>query len=278
MLPDHAETRAFANGKMLAAKDDGVGLVTFNQPEKRNAISMEMWTGLGDILDEFSEDSSVSVVILTGAGNKAFVSGADISQFEKNRNSADAQAAYDAANAIGRNKLINFKKPVIARIRGFCMGGGLAIAMATDIRIAAADSQFGIPAARLSIAYAPDAVKRLIDLVGPAHARMILYTAKRIDAAEAERIGLIHEVVADDAIEAKLAAVLDAVFLGSPTAIAMTKSSFLGANDLLLDERQISMLAHEGWTQRHSPEGHEGTTAFREKRTPSWYRPVHGHV
>src|SRR6202158_5810292 len=147
MLPDHAETRPFASGKMLAAKDDGVGLITFNQPEKRNAISMEMWTGLGDILDEFSEDSGVSVVILTGAGNKAFVSGADISQFEKNRNSADAQAEYDRANSIGRNKLINFRKPVIARIRGFCMGGGLAIAMATDLRIAAADSQFGIPAA-----------------------------------------------------------------------------------------------------------------------------------
>ncbi|MEA2740677.1 MAG: hypothetical protein QOH05_3984, partial [Acetobacteraceae bacterium] len=199
MLPDHAETRPYAGGKMLAAKDDGVGLITFNQPEKRNAISMEMWTGLGDILDEFSEDSSVSVVILTGAGNKAFVSGADISQFEKNRNSADAQAAYDRANSVGRNKLIGFKKPVIARVRGFCMGGGLAIAMATDLRIASADSQFGIPAARLSIAYAPDAVRRLIDLVGPAHARMILYTAKRIDAAEAERIGLINKMTSEEA-------------------------------------------------------------------------------
>src|SRR3979490_854178 len=158
MLPDHAETRAYAGGKMLAAKDDGVGLVTFNQPEKRNAISMEMGTGLGEIFDEFSEDSSVSVVILTGAGNKAFVSGADISQFEKNRNSADAQAEYDRANSIGRNKLIGFKKPVIARIRGFCMGGGLAIAMATDLRIAAADSQFGLPAPPLLIPSPPGGV------------------------------------------------------------------------------------------------------------------------
>src|SRR3984957_8808255 len=121
MLPDHAETRAYAGGKMLAAKDDGIGLITFNQPEKRNAMSMEMWTGLGEILDEFSEDSSVSVVIMTGAGNKAFVSGADISQFEKNRNSADAQAEYDRSNSIGRDKFHAFKKPVIARIRGYCM-------------------------------------------------------------------------------------------------------------------------------------------------------------
>src|SRR6201999_187686 len=148
MLPDHAETRPYAGGKMPAAKDDGVGLITFNQPEKRNAISMEMWTGLGDILDEFSEDSSVCVVIMTGAGNKAFVSGADISQFEKNRNSADAQVEYDRVTGVGRSKFHAFKKPIVARIRGFCMGGGLAIAMATDIRIASFDSQFGIPAAR----------------------------------------------------------------------------------------------------------------------------------
>src|ERR1700760_4183310 len=198
MLPDHAETKPFAGGKMLAAKDDGVGLVTFNQPEKRNAISMEMWTGFGEILDEFAEDSSVSVVILTGAGNKAFVSGADISQFEKNRSNADAQAEYDRATGIGRNKFHAFKKPVIARIRGFCMGGGLAIAMATDLRIGTPDSQFGIPAARLSVAYAADSVKRLIDLVGPAHARMILYTARRIDGREAERIGLINQMVEDE--------------------------------------------------------------------------------
>src|ERR1700761_9008257 len=151
MLPDNAVTKEYAGGKMLAAKDDGVGLITFNQPEKRNAMSMEMWTGLGEILDEFSEDSSVCVVIMTGAGNKAFVSGADISQFEKNRNSADAQVEYDRATGVGRDKLHAFKKPTIARIRGFCMGGALAIAMATDLRFAAADSQFGIPAARLSI-------------------------------------------------------------------------------------------------------------------------------
>src|ERR1700759_5186603 len=112
MLPDHAETRAYAGGKMLAAKDDGVGLITFNQPEKRNAMSMEMWTGLGEILDEFSEDSSVSVVILTGAGNKAFVSGADISQFEKNRSNANAQQEYERLAGVGRAKYAGFPKPV----------------------------------------------------------------------------------------------------------------------------------------------------------------------
>jgi methylglutaconyl-CoA hydratase len=114
----------------------------------------------------------------------------------------------------------------------------------------------------------------MVNAIGLRHTRRYALTGERFDAQEAERIGLIHEVVAADAMEAKLAGVLDAISLGSPTAIAMTKRSFLGANNLLLDERQVSMLAHEGWTQRASPEGLEGTTAFREKRPPSWYRPA----
>src|ERR1700680_2318830 len=113
MLPDHAETRPYAGGKMLAAKDDGVGLVTFNQPEKRNAMSMEMWTGLGDILSEFEEDSSVRVVVFTGAGNKAFVSGADISQFEKNRSNAQASEEYSRRSDTQRALLEDFQKPTI---------------------------------------------------------------------------------------------------------------------------------------------------------------------
>jgi methylglutaconyl-CoA hydratase len=116
----------------------------------------------------------------------------------------------------------------------------------------------------------------MVNAIGLRHTRRYALTGERFDAREAERIGLVHEVVAEDQMEAKLAGVLDAIFLGGPAAIAMTKSSFLGANGLLLDERQISMLAHEGWTQRYSAEGHEGTSAFREKRRPSWYQPPAG--
>jgi enoyl-CoA hydratase/carnithine racemase len=267
MLPDHAETTAFAGGKMLAAKDDGVGLITFNQPEKRNAMSMEMWNGFGEILDEFAEDRSVSVVILTGAGNKAFVSGADISQFEKNRNSADAQAEYDRATGVGRQKFHAFQKPVIARIRGFCMGGGLAIAMAADLRIASADSQFAIPAARLSIAYAPDAVKRLIDLVGPAHARMILYTAKRIDAAEAERIGLINKMTAEEAVNDVVLDIARTIADNAPLSIAASK---LTINEMLKDanERDMEAVHRIGEICFNSADYKEGRTAFMEKRAP----------
>jgi len=227
-MPSGGITREYAGGKMLAAKDEGVGLVTFNQPEKRNAMSLEMWQGLGEILDEFAADNSVRVVILTGAGNKAFVSGADISQFEKNRANANAQQEYDRLTGAGRAKFQTFPKPTIARIRGFCLGGGLAIAMSADLRVAAADSQFGIPAAKLSIAYAPESVKRLIDLVGPAHARMILYTARRIDAEEAERIGLINKMVPDEE--------LNEYVLDLARTIADNAPLSVGASKLMINE------------------------------------------
>jgi enoyl-CoA hydratase len=269
MLPDHAVTREFAGGKMLAAKDDGVGLITFNQPEKRNAMSIEMWLGLADILNEFQEDRSVSVVVMTGAGNKAFVSGADISQFEKNRSNADAQAEYDRITSVGRERFQTFPKPIVARIRGFCLGGGLAIAMNTDLRIASADSQFGIPAARLSVAYAPESVKRLIDLVGPAHARMILYTGRRIDAAEAERIGLINKCVPEEDLNEAVLDIARTIADSAPLSVAASK---LTINEMLKDESQRDMAAIKrmGEICFNSADYKEGRTAFMEKRQPPW--------
>lgn len=269
MLPDHAVTKEFAGGKMLAAKDDGVGLITFNQPEKRNAMSIEMWLGLGEILSEFQEDSSVSVVVMTGAGNKAFVSGADISQFEKSRSNADAQAEYDRVTGVGRDRFQSFPKPIVARIRGYCMGGGLAIAMNTDLRIASTDSQFGIPAAKLSIAYAPDSVKRLIDLVGPAHARMILYTAKRIDAAEAERIGLINRMVSEEDLNEVVLDVARTIADNAPLSVAASK---LTINEMLKDEsaRDMAAIKRMGEICFNSADYREGRTAFMEKRQPRW--------
>jgi len=268
-MPGGAMTRDYAGGKMLAAKDDGVALITFNQPEKRNAMSLEMWQGLGEILDEFAEDSSVRVVILTGAGNKAFVSGADISQFEKNRANADAQREYERLSGVGRAKYAAFSKPIIARIRGFCLGGGLAIAMQADMRIAAADSQFGIPAAKLSIAYAPDSVKKLIDLVGPAHARMILYTARRIDAAEAERIGLVNKMLPDEELNEYVLDLARTIADNAPLSVAASK---LTINQMLKDESQRDMAAITRMMQTcfDSSDYKEGRTAFMEKRAPIW--------
>jgi enoyl-CoA hydratase len=257
----------YAGGKMLAAKEDGIGLITFNQPEKRNAMSVEMWVGLGEILDEFAEDSSVRVVILTGAGSKAFVSGADISQFDKLRSNADAQQEYDRMTGVGRNKFAAFRKPTIARIRGFCLGGGLAIAMQTDLRIAESDAEFGIPAARLSIAYGFDGLRNLVNLVGPAHARMILYTAKRIDAAEAERIGLINKMTSEEALNDVVLDIARTIADNAPLSVAASK---LTINEMVKDESQRDMDAIKkmGEVCFNSADYKEGRTAFMEKRPP----------
>ena len=134
----------YADGRMLADKESGIGWMTFNNPARRNAMTMEMWQGADAILADFEADPEVRVIVLKGAGDKAFVSGADISQFEKNRADAAAAARYSAATDAGRRRLATAEKPVIAMIRGFCMGGGLGIAMTCDLRFAADGSEFGI--------------------------------------------------------------------------------------------------------------------------------------
>jgi enoyl-CoA hydratase len=258
---------AYAGGKMLAAKEDGIGLITFNQPEKRNAMSVEMWVGLGEILDEFAEDSTVRVVILTGAGHKAFVSGADISQFDKLRSNADAQQEYDRMTGVGRKKFQSFRKPTIARIRGFCLGGGLALAMQTDLRIASVDSEFGIPAARLSIAYAFDGLRNLVNLVGPAHARMILYTGTRIDAAEAQRIGLINRMVSEDTLNETVLDIARTIADNAPLSVAASK---LTITEVLNDptDRDLDEVARLAKLCFDSDDYKEGRRAFMEKRQP----------
>src|SRR6202047_1799805 len=192
-----ANDKSFADGKILKSVTDGVGVITFNNPEKRNAMSLDMWEGLGQALIELRDDADVRVVILTGAGDKAFVSGADISQFEKTRHNAEASEEYSKRSAAQRALLANYPKPIIACIHGFCLGGGMQVAMAADIRIAAEHSQFGIPAAKLGIAYGYDGLRNLVSLVGPSWARLLMYTGMRIDSAEAARIGLVDRVAPD---------------------------------------------------------------------------------
>ena len=260
-------SKSFADGKMLAAVEGGVGLVTFNQPEKRNAMSVAMWQGLGEILDGFAADEAVRVVILTGAGHKAFVSGADISQFEKARSNADAQREYDRLTSAGRDKLANFPKPTIARIRGFCLGGGLGIAMMADLRIAAQDSAFGIPAARLGIAYGPDMTRRLVDLVGPAHARMLLFSGARIDAEEAQRIGLVNRTVKDDELSDVVLELAGTLADNAPLSLRAAK---VMVEQVTRDESRRDRIAMDAVIQAcfDSEDYREGRTAFMEKRRP----------
>lgn len=262
-----SDTRAYASGKMLASARDGVGTITFNQPEKRNAMSVEMWDGLTGILGAWEEDEDVRVVVLTGAGDKAFVSGADISQFAKNRSNADAQREYDKVTSAGRARLVSYPKPVIARIQGFCLGGGLGIAMSADIRVATESSSFGIPAAKLGIAYGFDMVRRLIALVGDANARMILFTGERLGAREAERIGLVNQVVGDAELDETVGRLARTMAGNAPLSIRGMKYILAQA---LKDpgDRDMQGVQQAIAACFDSTDYAEGRTAFMEKRRP----------
>lgn len=262
-----AEAREYAGGKMLASHHDGIGLVTFNQPEKRNAISVEMWLGLAGILDEFTADPDIRIVVFTGAGNQAFVSGADISQFDQRRNNAEAQRAYDEQTSKGRHTLQHFPKPTISMIRGYCLGGGLAIAMQTDLRIASEDSQFGIPAAKLGLAYGFEGLRRLVSLVGQANARMILYSAERINAQDAFRMGLINQVVASEHLESTVFSLARTIAANAPLSVAASK---MAIDQVMLDPEARNLRALEEATAAcfDSDDFREGRAAFVEKRKP----------
>ena len=268
-VPTQPGQQEYAGGKMLAQVIDGVGRITFNQPEKRNAMSVEMWDGMTAILDAWEHDPAVRVVILTGAGDKAFVSGADISQFGKSRSNAEAQKEYDKLTSAGRRKLASFEKPVIARIQGFCLGGGLGIAMQADLRIASAGSSFGIPAAKLGIAYGFDMVSRLISLVGHAHARTLLFTGERIDAAEAARIGLVNQIVPDDALDATVDKLARGIAGNAPLSVKGMK--FILAQAMKdPGDRDMPGVLDAVSACFDSADYTEGRTAFMEKRKPAF--------
>ncbi|HLJ01091.1 MAG TPA: enoyl-CoA hydratase [Bradyrhizobium sp.] len=260
---------SLAEGKILKSITDGVGIITFNNPDKRNAMSIEMWEGLGQALSELRDDDHVRVVILTGAGDKAFMSGADISQFEKNRHNAQASEEYNKRSEAQRTLLANYPKPTIACIRGFCLGGGMQVAMSADIRLASNNSQFGIPAAKLGIAYGYDGLKNLVSLVGPSWARLILYTGMRIDAAEALRIGLVDRVMADGALWNETLEVARTISENAPLAIKAAKITIA---QVLKDkaDRDMEAIKAIGTTCMDSEDFREGRQAFMEKRKPKF--------
>jgi enoyl-CoA hydratase/carnithine racemase len=261
--------KSHADGKILQSVSDGVGTVTFNNPEKRNAMSLDMWEGFGHALTELRDDPEVRVVILAGAGDKAFVSGADISQFEKTRHNAQASEEYSRRSAAQRALLADYPKPTIACIRGFCLGGGMQVAMMSDIRIAAEDSQYGIPAAKLGIAYGYDGLKHLVSLVGPSWARLIMYTGMRIDSAEALRIGLVDRVVPNEALAAATREIARTISGNAPLAVEAAKITIA---QVLKDPaaRDMDAIKDIGTACMDSDDFREGRQAFMEKRKPQF--------
>ena len=272
-----SQSPALLSPVLLAVDDRGVATATLNRPEVGNAYNAEMLDALIAGLTKLAGDPLVRCLVIRGAG-KHFQAGADIRWLNEVAHYPPVEN-YAASIATTRAmQLLNeFPKPTIALVHGACFGGGVGIVCCSDVAFATPDAQFGITEIRVGVAPTPIST-HMVSAIGLRQTRRYALTGERFDAQEAVRIGLIHEVVTGDAMQAKLDGVLDAIFLGSPTAIAMTKSSFLGANGLLLNERQVSMLAHEGWTQRHSADGHEGTAAFRDKRKPTWYKPAKPNV
>lgn len=181
--------------KMLARKDGRIGYVIFNNPERHNAVSMEMWEATKSILDGYAKDDEVRVVVLTGAGGKAFVSGADISKFGAERATPEAIAIYNNMTEMAYAGIHDFPKPTIAMIEGYCIGGGLGLAVSCDMRICSDKSRFAVPAAKLGLGYDYPGLKRLMDIVGPSFTKEIFFTARQFDAEEARIMGLVNREI-----------------------------------------------------------------------------------
>jgi len=253
--------------KMIAGKDGGIGWITFNNPERRNAVSLEMWVGLGVILADYQQDDSIRIVVMKGAGDRAFVSGADISEFEKQRNSAESRAEYGKRSAIATRMLYTLDKPLIAMIQGYCLGGGMAIALNADMRLATGDSRFGIPAAKLGLGYDYGGVKTLCDLVGPSNAADILFSGRFLTAQEALGIGLINRIVTRDELEVAVREYAHTIAANAPLTVKAAKAAI---KESLRDPGDRDLGRVRGMIDAcfNSRDYAEGRRAFMEKRKP----------
>lgn len=257
-------------GRMEARKEGAVGWMVFDNPARRNAVSLAMWRAIPDILADFAADPAIRAVVLTGAGEQAFVSGADISEFETERSGAEKVAAYNATAGTANRALSDFPKPTLAMIRGYCIGGGLGIALGCDLRLAADGSRFAIPAARLGLGYNHPAVKRLIDTVGVANALEILFTARHFSAAEAEKMGLVNRVLPVAEMESFVRDYAKRIADNAPLTLAAAK---VCARELLKHPAAQDLTACEAAVAAcfASADYAEGRAAFGEKRRPDFH-------
>ncbi|MDP6039098.1 MAG: enoyl-CoA hydratase [Candidatus Latescibacteria bacterium] len=255
--------------KVIVQKNNGVGSIILNQPEKHNAISYEMWQGIAEALGDFESDDEVRVIVLSGEGGRAFSAGADISQFEEKRGSADAVETYNAVMGQTSQKLTQISKPTLAKITGYCIGGGLATALNCDLRIASDDSQFGIPAAKLGLGYGYGGLKPLVSLVGPANAREILFTARRFTASEAYDMGLVNRVLSRDELDAFIDDYTETIAGNAPLTIKACKK-IIAEITKNPDERDLDLCKQVNDACFDSDDYKEGRTAFMEKRKPNF--------
>ena len=253
--------------KMLSRKEGRVGYLIFNNPERHNAVSLEMWQATQKILEEFAKDDGVRVVVLTGAGGKAFVSGADISKFDDERATEEAVSRYNATTDKLYSDLHEYSKPTIAMIRGYCLGGGVNLAIACDLRIAADNARFSVPAAKLGLGYGYSGLKRLVDIVGPSFAKEIFFTARQFSAAEAREMGLVNRVVSDGELDDYVKNYADTIAGNAPLTVNSIKYI---VGEVVRDEskRNLKRSAELVAQCFASKDYVEGRTAFMEKRKP----------
>lgn len=241
--------------------------IQFNNPARHNALSVDMWGAVPPLLLVAQNDPRVRLVVFSGAGEKAFVSGADISQFEDMRAAREAVANYELLAEQALMGIYHFPKPTLACIRGYCIGGGVNVAISCDIRITSNDAVFSIPAARLGLGYRYSAMKNLVDLVGPGIAKDLFFTARRIGAAEAQSIGLVSRVATGDTLEDLLAEYTNAMADNAPLTIAAGKAI---THEILKASPELDMALCTRLIKGcfESADYAEGRTAFMQKRKP----------
>jgi enoyl-CoA hydratase/carnithine racemase len=254
---------------LLVQQDGPIATVVFNRPRVRNAISLAMWKELARVAETLTVDDSVRAIVFRGAGTEAFASGADISEFRENRKDTATALAYNMQTEAAYTGIRDCPKPTVAMIHGYCMGGAMAVAMACDLRFAAEGSAFGIPAAKLSIIYPVDAVGQLVELVGPAYAKDILFSARTVPDREALAIGFIQRLLPANELERATYDYLRTVAANAPLSVQGSKQTIHACLAGLDHERRraLKALALETY---ESEDYREGTRAFLEKRAPAF--------
>jgi len=253
--------------KIYGRREGAVGHIVFNNPAKLNAVSLDMWDGFVSLLKDYEADPEVRCVVVSGAGGKAFVSGADISKFESERANAEAQVRYDAISKEGYEGLYNFSKPTIAKVTGYCIGGGMNLAACCDMRFCNEGARFGVPAAKLGLGYGFLRIERLSRIVGLPRAMEFLFTAKQYSSKEAYEMGLVNAVAPDAELDALVAKTTDAIAQNAPLTIALAKAS---AREIAKPESKQDHAKLAKMTEAcfDSEDFREGRRAFMEKRKP----------
>jgi enoyl-CoA hydratase/carnithine racemase len=255
--------------ELISRRDGAVGTVLFSNPAKLNAMSFDMWHAVPEAIGAFERDPAIRAIVVAGDGDKAFISGADISQFETLRGTAEAQAEYARVVESASLAVKQCSKPVIARIRGICIGGGLGFAASCDVRICSDDAVFRMPAARLGLGYAPGGVRTLMNVVGASNAADLFYSARKFGAAEALRMGYVSQVHPAAQLEQAVDDYAKTVAENAPLTMAAAKFAI---RQWLADPEQRDLDAADAMSRTcfASDDHKEGRKAFMEKRTPQF--------